>query len=147
VGQSFGWDRNQQGDPIERFPHAGTDNMYCAYACALAWLAGRVRLMSATARVGFHAVYTSEDGETRVSSAGNAIVGAYLNQLGLPMPAIIYITGAPPDGMQWLSFADAQQVGIEVKRLNLTADANTFQPPIRSNSAATRLRRSARLDN
>ena len=105
------------------------DNMYCASACALAWLAGRVRQMSDTARVGFHAVYTSEDGETRVSSAGNAIVGAYLNQLGLPTSAIIYITGAPPEGMQWLNFADAKRVGIEVRRLNLAADANAVQPP------------------
>src|SRR5215475_10156487 len=108
------------------------DNMYCASACALAWIAGRVRLMSDTARVGFHAVYTSQDGETRVSSAGNAIVGAYLNQLGLPTSAIIYITGAPPDGMQWLNFADAQRVGIEVKRLNLTEDAKASQPPVQS---------------
>jgi hypothetical protein len=113
------------------------DNMHCASACALAWLAGRVRLMSDTARVGFHAVYTSEDGETRVSSAGNAIAGAYLNQLGLPTSAIIYITDAPPDSMQWLNFADAQRVGIEVKRLNLTADAKTSQPPIQSNSPVT----------
>ena len=110
------------------------DNMHCASACALAWLAGRVRLMSDTARVGFHAVYTSEDGETRVSSAGNAIAGAYLNQLGLPTSAIIYITGAPPDGMQWLNFADAQRVGIEVKKLNLTTDANTSESPAQSNS-------------
>jgi hypothetical protein len=113
------------------------DNMHCASACALAWLAGRVRLMSNTARVGFHAVYTSEDGETRVSSAGNAIAGAYLNQLGLPTSAIIYITDAPPDGMQWLNFADAQRVGIDVKKLNLAADAKTSQPPIPSNSPVT----------
>ncbi|WP_322868306.1 hypothetical protein U7859_02305 [Bradyrhizobium ottawaense] len=111
------------------------DNMHCASACALAWLAGRVRLMSDTARVGFHAVYTSEDGETRVSSAGNAIAGAYLNQLGIPMSAIIYITGAPPDSMQWLNFADAQRVGIEVKRLNLTEDAKASQPPVQSTSS------------
>jgi hypothetical protein len=113
------------------------DNMHCASACALAWLAGRVRLMSDTARVGFHAVYTSEDGETRVSSVGNAIAGAYLSQLGLPMSAIIYITGAPPDGMQWLNFADAQRVGIEVKKLNLTGDANASQPSVQSNSPVT----------
>src|SRR6516165_9301012 len=110
------------------------DKMHCASACALAWLAGRVRLMSDTARVGFHAVYTSEDGETRVSSAGNAIAGAYLNQLGLPMSAIIYITDTPPDGMKWLNFADAQRVGIEVKRLNLAADPNI---QVRSNSPVT----------
>ena len=58
------------------------DNMHCASACALAWLAGRVRLMSDTARVGFHAVYTSEDGETRVSSVGNAIAGLTSVSLG-----------------------------------------------------------------
>jgi hypothetical protein len=109
------------------------DDMHCASACALAWLAGRMRLMSDTARVGFHAVYTSEDGQTRVSSAGNALAGAYLNQLGLPTSAIIYITGAPPDGMQWLNFADAQRVGIEVKKLNLTP-ANASAPPAQSNS-------------
>jgi hypothetical protein len=114
------------------------DNLHCASACALAWLAGRVRLMSDTARIGFHAVYTSEDGETRVSSAGNAIAGAYLNQLGLPTSAIIYITDTPPDGMKWLNFADAQRVGIEVKRLNLTDDANASQSPIQSDSPVTR---------
>jgi hypothetical protein len=96
------------------------DNMLCASACALAWLGGRVRLMSDTARVGFHAAYTDDNnGQANVSSAGNAVVGAYLNQLGLPTSAIIYITDSPPNGIQWLSFADAQRVSIDVKLLNL----------------------------
>src|SRR5258707_564223 len=77
---------------LKGFSTLAPDNMYCASACALAWLAGRVRFMTDTARVGFHAVYTSEDGGTRISSAGNAITGAYLNQLGLPTSAIIYVT-------------------------------------------------------
>lgn len=94
------------------------DKMLCASACALAWLGGRVRLMSDTGRVGFHAAYTDENGEANVSSAGNAIVGAYLNQLGLPTSAIVYITDSPPNGMQWLSFADAQRVSIDVKLLS-----------------------------
>ena len=92
------------------------DGVQCASACALAWLGGRVQLMSDTARVGFHAVYTSGKGQTTVSSAGNALVGAYLNQLGLPTSAVVYITDAPPEGMQWLNFADAQRVGIDVRR-------------------------------
>jgi hypothetical protein len=33
------------------------DTVQCASACALAWLGGRVRYMSDTAQVGFHAVY------------------------------------------------------------------------------------------
>jgi hypothetical protein len=92
------------------------DGVQCASACALAWPGGRVRFMGETGRVGFHAAYTSSDGRASVSSSGNALVGAYLNQLGLPEPAILYITGAPPDDMQWLSFADALRFGIDVKR-------------------------------
>jgi hypothetical protein len=119
---------------LKGFSTLAPDDMYCASACALAWLAGRVRFMSDTARVGFHAVYTSEDGGSRISSAGNAITGAYLNQLGLPTSAIIYITDAPPDGMQWLNFADAQRVGIEVKRLNLNPVV-AAAPPVQSHPA------------
>jgi hypothetical protein len=40
--------------------------------------------------------------------------------------------------MKWLNFADAQRVGIEVKRLNLTDDANATQSPIQSDSPVTR---------
>jgi hypothetical protein len=121
---------------LKGFSTLAPDNMYCASACALAWLAGRARFMSDTARVGFHAVYTAQDGEARISSAGNAIVGAYLNQLGLPTSAIVYITSAPPDGMQWLNFADAQRVGIEVKRLNLNSDAHAAEASTKANSPA-----------
>jgi hypothetical protein len=95
------------------------DDVQCASACALAWLGGRIRFMSDTARVGFHAVYESNDGQTIISSAGNALVGAYLNQLGLPTSAVVYITGAPPEGMQWLNFADAQRFGIDVQRAKI----------------------------
>lgn len=94
------------------------ENHLCASACALAWLAGRSRLMSETGRVGFHAAYSKQNGQPNVSPSANAIVGAYLNQLGLPTSAIVYITSAPPEGMQWLNFGDAQRVGIDVKQLN-----------------------------
>jgi hypothetical protein len=97
------------------------ETVQCASACALAWLGGRVRYMSNTARVGFHAVYVDKGGQAAVSSAGNALVGAYLNQLGLPTSAIIYITNASPQGMQWLNFTDAQNYGIDVRPFNLTA--------------------------
>jgi hypothetical protein len=108
------------------------DNMLCASACALAWLGGRVRLMSDTGRVGFHAAYTDDNGQANVSSAGNAIVGAYLNQLGLPTSAILYITDSPPNGIQWLSFADAQRFGIDVRLLNLS-------PGVEAGSSKTKL--------
>jgi hypothetical protein len=120
------------------------DNMLCASACALAWLAGRVRIMSATGRIGFHAAYTNENGQANVSSAANAVVGAYLNQLGLPTSAIIYITQRPPAEMQWLNFADARQVGIDVKRVNTeiqTARAGKTQelPVIPASAVLTKI--------
>jgi hypothetical protein len=94
------------------------DTVQCASACALAWLGGRIRYMSNTAQVGFHAV--ESEGQATVSSSGNALVGAYLNQLGLPASAIIYITDASPQGMQWLNFTDAQRFGIDVRPFDLS---------------------------
>ena len=120
---------------LKGFSTLAPDDMYCASACALAWLAGRVRFMSDTARVGYpRCLHNGRWGQREISSAGNAITGAYLNQLGLPTSAIIYITDAPPDSMQWLNFADAQRVGIEVKRLNLTTVA-AAAPPVQSHPA------------
>jgi len=106
---------------LKGFSTVVPDGVQCASACALAWLGGRRRFLSDTARVGFHAAYIKAEGQAAVSSAGNALVGAYLNQLGLPSPAIVYITGTPPDEIQWLNFADARRYGIDVQRLNLTA--------------------------
>jgi hypothetical protein len=115
------------------------DNVLCASACALAWLGGRIRYMSNTARVGFHAVYVDNGGQAAVSSAGNALVGAYLNQLSLPVPAIIYITGASPQGMQWLNFADAQQYGIDVRPFNLSAPSAAPQSSEPSGSSSSQV--------
>jgi hypothetical protein len=46
------------------------DTVQCASACALAWLGGRIRFMSNSARVGFHAAYVDDGGQAAVSSAG-----------------------------------------------------------------------------
>jgi hypothetical protein len=72
--------------------------------------------MGEGATVGFHAMFTSDNGQEAVSSAGNAIVGAYLNQLGLSIQAITYITEKQPNDIQWLTFEDAAQFGIEVRK-------------------------------
>lgn len=89
----------------------------CASACALAWLGGTPRLMSEDGAVGFHAAWSPDGTSARPDSVGNALVGAYLNQLGLTPNAIAYVTGAQPEGMQWLTFEDAEAVGIEVVAL------------------------------
>ena len=107
-------------------------DIQCASACALAWLGGRTRYMGDTARVGFHAVYTDKDGQPNVSSAGNALVGAYLNQLGLPTSAVVYITETSPNEIQWLTFSDAQRYGIEVKPFATTATTEQQTRPFTS---------------
>ena len=88
----------------------------CASACALAWLGGARRLIGATGRIGFHEPYTRNSGAVSVSASGNALVRAYLNELGLSAVAIQYITETPPEKMKWLGFLEARHVGIEVRR-------------------------------
>ena len=96
------------------------DNIQCASACALAWLGGAHRFMSRSALIGFHAAFDRTD-PTNASGSANAIVGAYLNSLGLSQSAIIYITSASPVSMSWLTLQEANQYGIDVKELNLSS--------------------------
>jgi hypothetical protein len=88
----------------------------CASACALAWLAGRLIMASDEANIGFHVAYV--DGALKEQSGmGNALVGLYLGELGLGQNVVRYVTSAPPTGMQWLNFRDAELLGIDVTRL------------------------------
>lgn len=114
-----------------------SDNLLCASACAIAWLGGLKRFMSSSARIGFHAVYNQGyDGQRNTSSGGNALLGAYLSQIGLSQNAILYITQASPNSMQWLTLVDARSYGIDVSLLDLDAprrtysnDASSYNPP------------------
>ncbi len=90
----------------------------CASACALAWLGGMTRFMGADYAIGFHAVYLASDPNRLADSVGNALVGAYLNQIGMTPQAIAYITEVQPQGMRWMSFEDAQSIGIAVLPLD-----------------------------
>jgi hypothetical protein len=90
----------------------------CASACALAWLGGTQRFMGTGARIGLHAASDRKSG--RVTGVGNALLGAYLNRVGLPYSAVIYLAQAAPDSITWLSFADARRLGIEVTLLSST---------------------------
>jgi len=93
------------------------DGAQCASACALAWLGGTRRLIGEHATVGFHTAYIVKTGGLIESGPGNAILGAYLNQLGLSEKAILYITHAAPTSMQWMSIEDAAEFGITVAKL------------------------------
>jgi hypothetical protein len=81
----------------------------CASVCGLIWLAGSQRFLTENSKIGFHA---ASDEHGQEIGAGNALVGAYLSKLGLSYRAIVYLTDAPPDDMQWLSPEDAEKVGI-----------------------------------
>jgi tetratricopeptide (TPR) repeat protein len=87
----------------------------CASACALAWAAGRPRYATSRAEIGFHAP-TSDEGEDRAAdSAGSALVGGYLTELGFRSRAIIFMTESDPDEMNWLKSSRARALGIDVQ--------------------------------
>jgi hypothetical protein len=96
----------------------------CASACALAWLAGRMRMASHDSRIGFHVAYVDGDLKT-VTGTGNAMVGHYVGELGFGDNVVRYVTEAPPDGMTWLSFRDAELLGIEVTAVDDLLDVET----------------------
>lgn len=99
----------------------------CASACALAWLGGETRYMDPTALVGFHAAYVEENGRVLESGVGNALVGAYLNELGLGFDAIIFVSSAAPNEINWLNAAKARQAGIDVVLLEADGSETTIE--------------------
>jgi hypothetical protein len=103
------------------------DGFECASACALAWLGGDTRAMGDDAYVGFHAAYIEVGRRAQETGAGNAVIGAYLHELGLSYDTIFFLTSSPPESMYWLTFDDAAELGIEVERLQM-ADAPDHDP-------------------
>ena len=100
---------------IKEFATLVLKDSSCTSACALAWLAGQPRYMAPGARVGFHAPRRADNPSNQSDPAGSALVGAYLNKLALPSRAIAYFTETPPAALQWLTFEDADRLGIYVK--------------------------------
>jgi hypothetical protein len=103
-------------DPSKRIVDQATGvvhpvDLRCASACAVAWLGGVKRFLSPGALIGFHAASVAG----LETGLGNALLGAYLNQLGLPDIAVAYITYAAPQSITWLNFEDAKKVGIDVQ--------------------------------
>jgi hypothetical protein len=102
---------------VKNFTTIVPDAAQCASACAVAWLGGARRFLGSNSKVGFHAAYVQKAGATTESGPGNAVLGAYLDQIGLPEDAIVYITQAAPNSMKWLNMEDAAQHGIDVALL------------------------------
>ena len=95
----------------------------CASACAVAWLGGTRRFLDGNAKIGFHAAYVVRSGQASETGVGNALLGSYLGQLGLPEQAIVYITAAAPNSMTWLDVGEANQRGIYVAKLDAKPQA------------------------
>jgi hypothetical protein len=102
---------------VKSFTTIVPDAAQCASACAVAWLGGVRRFLGVGSKVGFHAAYVQKAGTTTESGPGNAVLGAYLDQIGLPEDAIVYITQAAPNSMKWLNLEEAAQHGIDVALL------------------------------
>lgn len=102
------------------YPTVVMDGNTCASMCAIIWLAGSTRYADDSAEIGFHAAYYEEDGETRESGSGNAVLGAFLGSLGLSDDTIIYFTEAAPESMTWLDLSDSDELGLDIR------DVSTF---------------------
>lgn len=100
------------------------DQTLCASSCALIWLGGLQRFAEDTSLVGFHAAYVYRNGKAVEIGVGNALIGSYLNELGLSDSAIIFVTNAPPEGIERLDRRKAQQVGIAYRSVKAPPSAN-----------------------
>lgn len=110
------------------------DRAICASACAVAWLGGVARYGGPAASIGFHSVYTRDWRNSPVESrGGNAVLGAYLNRMGLSDKAVFYITDTAPAKVSWLNVADAKALGIEL----LVYDTAMAMPGPPSRGAST----------
>jgi len=88
--------------------------------------------MGPGSRVGFHAAYRLNPVLGPIESGqGNALVGYYAAQLGLPERAVAYITQAHPEEMQWLSIDDAANLGIGVLPFEGSPQTAAVAPPVR----------------
>ena len=102
-----------------QLPTLVVDGATCASACAAAWLGGTRRYVGASARVGFHSAYTKDwRNNPTESRGGNALLGAYLNRMGLSDRAVVFITEAAPARISWLTMDSAKALGIDVLAYN-----------------------------
>lgn len=87
----------------------------CYSACALIWLSGAQRNLSVASIIGVHAAYTlDETGQPWTSGSANASLGGFLNEIGIPEPAIRYITEAGANDILPITPEIARRLGIDV---------------------------------
>jgi hypothetical protein len=125
------------------------DQVTCASACGLIWLAGKTRWYDNRSRIGFHApYYLVESKSGRRSSTvnlpatgGAAVVGAYLAEMGLNEDAIFQLTARNGD-LLWLTVGIAKKLGIG-NIVNTTEDAQARRIERIAREAAEKVAREA----
>lgn len=96
----------------------------CASAYMLIWAAGVPRTMDPRASLGAHAARSVHGpGE---AGAANAVIGAYLSQMGLPYRAIAVLTKAAPNDLTELKASDLGEIGVTA----VAYDDGSWQQPI-----------------
>lgn len=86
------------------------ESSICLSMCGVLWLSGQSRLMDWAGRIGFHAAYSRED--NAISGSANALVGAFLHNLGTGYDMIGFATKAPPTTFAWLTVEEAAKMGF-----------------------------------
>jgi hypothetical protein len=122
----------QMGGLINRknFATVVPPDSMCASSCALMWLAGNPRIIEPGGVVGFHAAFFDEEnGSKTISAQANALIGAFLNQLGFSADVIVHVTHAMPEQMAWLNESTARRLGIAVVWAEQGNEPSS-QPPV-----------------
>lgn len=96
---------------------AVADQALCTSACALIWVAGSQRALSATGKIGFHAGYVRDNGEAEPIGVANAVVGRYLTLLDYPEKTVVFATMASPSEFLWLDEESRKNSGIDYEEL------------------------------
>jgi hypothetical protein len=93
------------------------DNEFCGSICAIIWVSGSIRVVGGPkSSIAFHNVYNSVT--RQASASGNAVLGAYLKQLGFSYSTIGWMTTPSIDEANYLTSANASQLGISVAEIS-----------------------------
>lgn len=84
-------------------------NQYCASACAIVFLSGRVKYMARGASVGLHSA-SYADG--RADPEATDLMARYLRDVGVPNATLKRMARTAPKDIRWLSKAEQKAMGI-----------------------------------
>lgn len=81
-------------------------------------------MISKGASVGFHAAYTEDASGRQVpNSVANALVGSYLNNLGLNEKVVAFVTSAGPDQARWINKKEAERMELNILKFENKLEA------------------------